>query len=168
MGRKRAERPLAARPADAEPRGDAPVGGARVAWAQLAGLLALVVAGLGFAVSDVVQAARCDSDDVTCTLGTYLVGTLVSAVAGLAIVARVFRLGWEWALVVASVVLALPLLLDLAGNWAWLAAALAPTLGALLTLDGRQRPRWRPVAIGVGCGLALAVVALWTFFPPGG
>lgn len=168
MGRKRAERPLAAQPADPGTPVDGPAGGARVAWAQLAGLLALVVTGLGFAVSDVIQAARCDSDDVTCTLGTYLVGALVSAVVGLALGARLFRLGWEWALVVGTVVSAMPLLLDLAGNWAWLAAGLAPTLGALLTLGGRRRGRGRPVAIGVGCGLAVAVVVLWTFFPPGG
>ncbi len=166
MGRKRAQRPVATPRAD--PRsGDGPTGAARVAWSQLAGLLAAVAIGLGLALSDVIQAARCDSDDATCALGTYLVGALVSALIALPLVARLFRLGWEWALVCAVVVVSMPLLLDVGGTWAWAAAVLAPTVGALATLGGRRGPRWRPIAVAAGAGLVIAVALGWTFFPPG-
>lgn len=157
MGRKRAQRPVPVQSLErAEDAG--PVGSTRVAWSQLAGLLAALVTGLGFALSDVVQAARCDTDDVTCTLGVYL--------AGVAVMARVFRLGWEWALVCATIIVAMPLLLDLLGNGAWAAAVLAPTLAALVTFNGRRGSRRRPVVV-VACSAAAIAAALWWTFLPG-
>lgn len=164
MGRKRAQRPVPVQSLErAEDAG--PVGSTRVAWSQLAGLLAALVTGLGFALSDVVQAARCDTDDVTCTLGVYLAGTLLSALAGVAVMARVFRLGWEWALVCATIIVAMPLLLDLLGNGAWAAAVLAPTLAALATFNGRRGSRRRPVVVVACSAVAIAAALWWTFLP---
>ncbi len=168
MGRKRAARPIAPQAAARPERGGNPVGGARVAWSQLAGLAAVVVTGVGFALTDVLQVAWCNSDDTTCTLGTYLIGAMVSALVGVALVARLFRLGWEWALVAATVIVAMPLLLDLGGGWAWLGAAATPTLAALLTLGGPHGPRWRAPVIAAGCVLVIALVLVWTFVLPTG
>ena len=44
-----------------------------------------------------------------------MVGGLVGGVVGVALVAWLFRLGWEWGLACVAVVVAMPTLLDLAG-----------------------------------------------------
>lgn len=166
MGRRRAERPVAAI-VDAPAGRERPAGAARVAWSQVAGLLVAVIVGFVFAITDVVQQANCNSDDVACTLGHYVLGMLVGALLGVGVAAALFRLGWEWAAVAMAVVIAMPVVLDRVGPWGWLLAALTPTLAALATLDGEQRPPWRPVVVG-GVSVLVAVAALlWTFFPPG-
>lgn len=144
-----------------------PVGGARVTWSYLAALLAAVITALGFAIADSVQSTACADDDPMCALGTYMVGGLVGGVVGVALVAWLFRLGWEWGLACVAVVVAMPTLLDLTGPLAWLILALAPGAAALVTLSGPGRRRWRPVVVGVVGGVVIATSLIWTFFPPG-
>jgi hypothetical protein len=144
-----------------------PVGGARLPWSYLAALLAALVTGLGFAIADAAQSASCPADDAVCALGVYTVGGLIAAIVATVLVTWAFRLGWEWGLVCAAVVLAMPSLLDATGPLAWLILVIAPGLAAAVTWSGPERPRWRPVAIGVVCGAAIVASLLWTFVPPG-
>jgi hypothetical protein len=144
----------------------APVGGARVAWSYLAALLAAAVTALGFAIADSVQSTACADDDPMCALGTYMVGGLVAGVVGVAFVAWLFRLGWEWALVCVAVVVAMPTLLDLTGPLAWLILASTPGAAALVTLSGPGRRPWRPIVVGVVGVVVIAASLIWTFFPP--
>lgn len=170
MGRRRATNASTVRP-PATPSGfagrAAPVGGARVAWSYVAALLAIVITGLGFAIADSVQSTACADDDPMCALGTYMVGGLVGGVVAVAIVAWLFRLGWEWGLICATVVLMMPTLLDLAGLLAWPALALGPGVAALATFAGPGRRRWRPAVVAGVCAVVIAWSLFWTFFPPG-
>ncbi len=144
-----------------------PVGGVRFPWSYLAALLAVLITGLGFAIADSVQSSVCADDDPVCALGVYTVGGLSAAVIATVLVAWLFRLGWEWGLVCAAVVVAMPSLLDSTGPLAWLVLLIAPALAAAVTWSGPERPRWRPIAIGVVCGAVIIASAWWTFFPPG-
>lgn len=170
MGRRRA---TGTRPAVAEApaRGfagrRAPRGPERVAWSYVAAVVAGLVAALVFAVVDAAQPGLCAEDDLTCALGTYLVGGLAGGVAGAAASAWLFRLGWEWWLVCATVVVAMPAALDLGGPWAWSLLVAAPALAALLTLGGPDRWRWRPVVLGGVCAAILVWIVLVTFVAPG-
>jgi len=145
----------------------APIGGARITWSYLAAMLAGVITALGLAIADSVQSTACADDDPMCALGTYMIGGLLGGVVGVALVAWLFRLGWEWGLACIAVVVAMPTLLDLIGPLAWLVLALTPGAAALVTLSGCGRRRWRPVVVGVVSGVVIVVSLIWTFFPPG-
>ena len=62
---------------------EAPVGGARIAWSYLATLVAVLVAGLFWAMWSPFGATVCgDGEDVLCILGWGSAGAILGAVAG--------------------------------------------------------------------------------------
>lgn len=167
MGRRRARPVATATPGPTGPR-TGPVGGARVAWSYLAAMLAALIGVLGLTITDAVQSGMCGAEDVSCALGTYVAGGVLSGVVGVSVAAALLRLGWEWWLICVTALVAMPALLDIAGGLAWGVLAVAPLVAACVTLTGSRRPRWRPVVIGGVCVALLAWTLLWTFFPPGG
>lgn len=160
MGRRRAAGiPVAA---DARPRLST-AGPVRVVRSYLAAVVAAVVAGLGFAVSDAVQSGVCGADAVSCTLGVIVLGGSVSAVLGAMIGGLALGLGWEWIVVQVAAIVWMPTLLDAWGPVAWAVLALSPLVGALVTWTGREGSAARSLAIfGLG-GLAIVIALVWTY-----
>lgn len=138
---------------------EAPVGGARIAWSYLATLVAVLVAGLFWAMWSPFGATVCgDGEDVLCILGWGSAGAILGAVAGLGLAAFVFRLGWEWWAVLAALLLGSPLWFDTVPDWLRVVVAvLAPALAAAATWSGPRRPAWRPWVVAAP---AVAVVVL--------
>ncbi len=138
---------------------ESPIGGSRLAFSYLAVVLGLVVAGLVAAVWTPFADSVCGrGDDLSCGLGWIYAGVLLGVLAGTALTAFVFRLGWEWWLVLVALVL----LLALASTApTWLLAVfgiLIPALAGAATWSGRDRPQWRPWAIAAAASVALAVL----------
>lgn len=161
MGRRRASGvPAAAAQAD---RKDNRAGGVRIVWSYLAAIIATAVAGLGFAISDTIQAGICPDSNASCTLGVIVLGGTISASLGALLAGLALGLGWEWVLVEIAVLMALPVLLDAWGPVAWLAVVLAPLLGAVVTWSGRDRPAWRPFVVGGLSVLTIVGALLWIY-----
>lgn len=139
-----------------------PVGGARVAFSYLATLCAAILTALVFAAWSPFGASVCaGSPDGLCVLGWWMAGAIVGGLLGLGAAAWVFRLGWEWWAVAATLVLVVPTLT--LGPWAAVGALLGPALAGLATWSGPERPSWRPWLIG-GASLVAAIgVLLWLF-----
>ncbi len=141
-----------------------PVGGARVAWSYLAGILAAVLLGLVISIVYYVEASVCAVDDFTCTIAVFTGSAVAGGVLFTALGAALFRLGWEWWLVVAAAIFAMPTALDALGAGGWAVVALAPALAALATLHGPSRPRWRPWVVAVTCAAVIVAAVLTTLF----
>ena len=144
---------------------EAPVGGARIAWSYLATLVAVLVAGLFWAMWSPFGATVCgDGEDVLCILGWGSAGAILGAVAGLGLAAFVFRLGWEWWAVMAAFIVSLPLWSTaLPLEMLWTPFLGAPLAAALTTLGGPRRPAWRPWVIGGLFAALVVATALVTF-----
>ena len=179
MGRRRAERPvpleatsgpLGSRAAGrgaglaAARRRPEPVGAARVPWSYLAALPAAALTGLVGTIADPLSNAFCAPEDAACSLGFLVASSILAGVATSGLVAWLMGLGWEWWLICATAVVALPGLLDLLDWGGWVLLALTPAIAALATLTGRLgRPVWRPAVIGGACTLVIAWSLLTTF-----
>lgn len=138
---------------------EVPEGGARVAWSYLAAVLGAVLAGLFWVAWTPFSGLVCSGpDDVLCVLGWEAAGGILGGVGGLAVAAFVLRLGWEWWLIGAAVLLGAPLWFDTVPVWARVVVlVLTPALAAVATWSGPRRPAWRPWAIG---GLGVVLIAL--------
>lgn len=146
---------------------ESPVGGSRIAWSYLVTLLAGVAAALVTAAAGPLAEGACAAQDsAVCTVGWLVVVGAVALVLALAVAARLARLGWEWWLVMAAVVLGAPLWA--VGDLGWglaLPLLLGPGVAALATLTGEGRPRWRPVLVILGSALLMAGT-LWVVLGP--
>lgn len=136
-----------------------PEGGMRVAWSHLVAILA---AGIGFPVGSAIanglysSGAVCRGDDsLGCPIITLMLWAGILVLVLLAALAWWFRLGWEWALIVAGLALGLfEIVVDPASPW-MLLVALIPTLAALLSDPAMPGRRMR---LGIGMGAsALAI-----------
>lgn len=145
---------------------ESPTGGSRIAFSYLGTLLAAVVTGLGWVMTSPLVEASCRSDEgFTCVAGWTIVSVLLMGLAGLALGAWAFRLGWEWWAVVAGLSLASPWWSALLPGWAGaVVALLGPAMGALATLDGPRRPPWRPW-VPVAVSLVLVALGGWSIVP---
>lgn len=122
------------------------MGGSRIAWSYLVGLAAVVAAALPVAAAaPLVETACSAQESALCNVGWLLVVGAVSLVACLAVAAWVARLGWEWWLLLTSIVLGAPLwAVGSVGEGLVVPALVAPGLAGLVTWHGPGRPRWRP------------------------
>ncbi|MFV0405509.1 MAG: hypothetical protein ACK5LN_01595 [Propioniciclava sp.] len=122
------------------------MGGARIALSFLAVLLGLVLTAILMSVWSLFTDTVCGLDsDVVCGLSWLWLGVVVGVLAGTALTGRLFKLGWEWWLLVVAGVLLFPALNVLPGVLMWGIMALWPALAGGLTWSGLGgRPRWRP------------------------
>ncbi len=136
---------------------ESPTGGSRLAFSYLAALIAAAVAGLVWAVWTPFDAAVCgDADDVVCALGWYAAGGLVGGALGIPLGAWVLHLGWEWCIAAIGLLGFTPIAGMLPG-WAFgIYLVLTPALAGAATWTGEERPRRRPIAIGVAAAVLLA------------
>ena len=139
---------------------ESPTGGSRLAFSYLAALIAAAVAGLVWAVWSPFDAAVCsDADDVACALGWYAAGGLAGGVLGVLLGAWVLRLGWEWCVFAIALLGFLPVAGTLPG-WAFAVyLCLLPALTAAATWTADERPRWRPIAVGVAAAVLIGAGA---------
>lgn len=140
---------------------ESPIGGSRIAFSYLGSVLAAVVAGLLAVMASPLAASVCRaSEDATCLLGWTYGSAILAFALAFAALAWVLRLGWEWWVVVAGVLLGSPWWADALPPGAAIVVGMAtPAVAALATLTGRRRPAWRPWAIGA-CAAALAAAGV--------
>lgn len=144
-----------------------PVGGNRIAWSYLAAVVGLVIGGLFWAVWTQAGGIACPPADDLCAVGWTVSGGLLGLTLGLGAAAFFFRLGWEWWLVIAALLLGSPLWANALPPWTLaVIGVLLPALAAVATWTGPRRPVWRPWVIGA-VALVLLVGAAVVLLAPG-
>lgn len=138
---------------------ESPSGGSRIAWSYLVFVVGVAIGGIVLAASSPVIEAACRAETVFCDIGWMTVVSLLGLLTAVGIGARLSGLGWEWCIVLATVLLAAPVLSSLFQPLLWIVIVAAPAAAAVFTPPGA--PRLRLVAAVFAAVLAISALAVW-------